>query len=241
MNIFLNGRYLGGKEMRNLQYEDMEEQVNFLADEITRKEIDKEKEHKKIIYFMIKRFADILFCLLVSVIAIPITMIACIAVVLESKGPAIFKQERLGRDGKPFMLYKIRSMCSNAEEKCGATWAAKNDSRVTRVGKFIRKTKIDELPQLLNIIKGDMSIVGPRPEREVFYEEFERGIAPGFRRRLIAKPGLTGYAQINGGYDLSPSEKLRLDMKYINNISLLEDFKIIFKTVFVIISGKGSR
>jgi lipopolysaccharide/colanic/teichoic acid biosynthesis glycosyltransferase len=227
--------------MQGLQYEARSVQVNSLEGEIAEQEITKEKDNKGIIYYFLKRFMDILLCSLAIIAAVPIIIIACAAVVIESEGLPIFKQERLGKNGNPFMLYKIRSMYNNAEEKCGAKWAEKNDPRVTKVGKFIRKTRIDELPQLLNIIKGDMSIVGPRPEREAFYDKFEKGIAPGYRRRLLIKPGLTGYAQINGGYDLSPQEKLRLDMKYINDKSLLEDFKIIIKTTCIVINGNGAR
>ena len=125
-------------------------------------------------------------------------------------------------------------------EKNGPQWADKNDVRVTNIGKFIRKTRIDELPQLYNILKGDMAIVGPRPERAVFTYEFEKSI-PGFTNRLQVKPGLTGLAQVNGGYDLTPSEKLNLDLRYIEERNFRKDLKIILKTVLVVFTGHGSR
>ncbi len=116
----------------------------------------------------------------------------------------------------------------------------KNDPRITKIGLFIRKTRIDELPQLFNILKGEMSLVGPRPERPIFTEKFEREI-PGFKTRLEVKPGLTGWAQVNGGYEITPKEKLKLDIYYINHASIILDFKIIIKTVRVVITGDGAR
>ncbi|MEC1525879.1 sugar transferase [Neobacillus niacini] len=187
----------------------------------------------------IKRIIDIVIALIGLIITAPILLITSIFVVLDSPGPVLFAQERVGLRGKYFMIYKIRSMVTDAE-KNGATWAAKNDPRVTTVGKFIRKTRIDELPQLWNVLKGDMSIVGPRPEIPKFTIQFNEEI-PGFVNRLSVKPGLTGWAQINGGYDLTPAQKLEKDMIYINNISLLLDIKIIFKTFFIVFNGKGAR
>lgn len=116
----------------------------------------------------------------------------------------------------------------------------KDDPRVTKVGSFIRKTRIDELPQLINVLKGEMSLIGPRPERPVFTQQFNEEIS-GFEKRLIVKPGITGWAQVNGGYDISPEEKLSLDIYYIRNLSILTDIKIIFKTVKVVITGDGAR
>jgi lipopolysaccharide/colanic/teichoic acid biosynthesis glycosyltransferase len=130
-------------------------------------------------------------------------------------------------------------MCLNAEET-GIQWAQKNDSRVTKVGRFIRKTRLDELPQLINVLKGDMSIVGPRPERPYFVEEFSRNI-PKFNERLVVRPGITGWSQINGGYELSPEEKLHKDLFYINNQSILLDMRIIFKTIKIILTFEGAR
>jgi lipopolysaccharide/colanic/teichoic acid biosynthesis glycosyltransferase len=162
---------------------------------------------------------DILFSLIGLIVSIPIIVAVVALIKLESEGPAIYTQERVGKNGKLFDIFKLRSMCLNAE-KDGIQWAQKNDSRVTKVGRFIRKTRLDELPQLINVLKGDMSIVGPRPERPYFVEEFSRNI-PKFNERLVVRPGITGWSQINGGYELSPEEKLHKDLFYINNQSIL--------------------
>ena len=190
-------------------------------------------------YLVFKRIVDIIIGIIGCIIASPIILITCILVRLESKGNPIYAQKRVGFGNKEFNIYKIRSMVSNAETS-GAKWATKNDSRVTAIGKFIRMTRIDELPQFFNILRGDMTIIGPRQEREVFYREFEKTI-PNFRDRLMIKPGLTGYAQVNGGYDVSPKEKLELDLYYIENISIGLDLKIILKTIGVVFSGEGAR
>ena len=166
-------------------------------------------------------------------------MIAGIFIKLEDKGPILYKQERLGKHGKEFYVYKLRSMRTDAE-KFGAQWAEKDDPRVTKVGKFIRKTRIDEIPQLFNIFKGDMGIIGPRPERPGFTKEFEETYGH-FVYRLAIKPGLTGWAQVNGGYEIDPGEKLKYDIYYIKNRSLLLDIKIVFMTVKVIFTGDGAR
>lgn len=195
-------------------------------------------EEKKL-YELTKRIFDVVFSLIGLIFAMPIGIIVCIFVFIETPGNPIFKQKRCGKNGQSFTLYKIRSMRLDAE-KNGAVWAAKNDSRVTKVGSFIRKTRIDEIPQLFNIIKGDMSIVGPRPERLVFYKEFEKTI-PGFSKRLAVIPGLTGHAQVNGGYDLGPREKLKYDMEYIGKRDIIMDFKIIIKTAKIVFTGEGAR
>lgn len=194
---------------------------------------------RKVVYEVLKRILDVLGSLAGSVVAIPLIIIFSILVRIETPGCPIYVQGRLGQDGKSFKILKIRSMRTDAE-KNGAQWATESDDRVTAVGKFIRKTRIDELPQLLNILVGHMSIVGPRPEREFFYKEFDKTV-PGFRQRLLVKPGLTGWAQVNGGYENSPSEKLEHDLYYIKNRSLWLDFKIVFATVAVIFTGDGAR
>ena len=190
-------------------------------------------------YPYIKRILDILLVMLALPIAIPIILIFAIFIKLETPGPAFFLQERVGLHGKYFKVIKLRSMELNAE-KNGAQWATKNDPRVTKVGAFIRKTRIDELPQLFNVLKGDMSLIGPRPERPVFTAQFNEEI-PGFIDRLQVKPGITGWAQVNGGYDITPREKLELDRYYINNMSFWLDLKIILKTIKVCITGDGAR
>ena len=167
-------------------------------------------------------------------------MLVTMAVIkIESSGPAVFKQERLGLDGRAFVIYKFRSMRLDAE-KYGPAWAAKEDKRTTRTGRFLRKYRIDELPQLVNILRGDMSFVGPRPEREYFYEIFSRKI-PDFTARLAVKPGLTGLAQVNGGYDIGPAEKLKYDKEYIRKFSFKTDLSIVFNTVSVVLRGTGAR
>lgn len=193
----------------------------------------------KPVFCAFKRMFDFFasFCAL-AVLLIPMGIIALV-IRIDSRGPSIYKQERLGMNGKPFMLYKFRSMVEDAEAD-GARWAEKNDARVTRCGRFLRKTRLDELPQLINIIKGDMSIVGPRPEREIFYNEFDKYIE-GFRTRLMVKPGLTGLAQVKGGYELLPEEKIIYDIEYIKKRSFIFDMKIIFTTVKVVFNHKGAR
>ena len=169
---------------------------------------------------------------------IPMALIALL-IKLDSKGPVIFRQERLGKDGKPFTMLKFRSMYDDAEQN-GPQWAEKEDDRCTKIGCFLRKTRLDELPQFWNILKGDMSLVGPRPERAYFYDEFETYIH-GFRNRLAVRPGLTGWAQVNGGYDLSPEEKIVYDMEYIKGRSIRMDLACIFKTVRLVFTHEGAR
>lgn len=199
-----------------------------------------EKQKTNVTYYpYIKRLLDIILSLAALPVAIPVIILFAIIIKLETPGPAFFLQERVGLHGKYFKVIKLRSMGVNAE-KNGAQWAAKNDPRVTRVGAFIRKTRIDELPQLFNVLKGDMSLIGPRPERPMFTAQFNEEI-PGFIDRLQVKPGITGWAQVNGGYDISPREKLELDRYYIHNMSFWLDLKIILKTIKVCLTGDGAR
>lgn len=190
-------------------------------------------------FLVFKRIFDILGSLFLLLITLPIILSAIILIYIESPGSVIYKQRRLGYRNQEFWIYKLRSMGIDAE-KFGAQWAIPEDPRITRVGKVIRMTRIDELPQLVNVIKGDMSLVGPRPERKVFVEEF---IAdnPEFKLRTMVKPGLTGLAQVNGGYDLKAHEKLMKDLYYIKHCSIKMDLKILIKTVKVIITGEGAR
>lgn len=195
--------------------------------------------NSKVYYDFVKRLADIIICSIALIFFTPIIIMACIAVVLTSKGSPIFNQERMGLWGKKFKIYKIRSMYIDAEANGKPQLAKVNDQRITPVGRFIRKTRIDELPQLINVIKGDMSIIGPRPEREFFYQEYSKTL-PEFYNRLQVKPGITGLAQVSAGYDISPEEKLKYDMEYIQYRNFLFDIKIIFKTLLVMATGKGA-
>ncbi|RBT41349.1 sugar transferase [Enterococcus gallinarum] len=196
-------------------------------------------KNKKIVYRISKQIFDILFSIVIGITVFPIVFVFCILILIESPGSPIYQQKRVGLKGKEFTLYKLRSMRNNAEIN-GAQWADKNDKRITGIGKFIRKTRIDELPQLINVFKGEMSFIGPRPERKIFIDEFLKTI-PDFNDRLLVKPGLTGWAQVNGGYEITPQEKLELDMYYIENRSFLLDLKIIFKTIKIIFTGEGAR
>ncbi len=190
-------------------------------------------------YILVKRGIGIILSILGLILTMPIMLLTILFIVIETPGNPFFVQERVGKNGKIFKVIKLRSMRLEAE-KNGAQWAMKGDSRVTKVGYFIRKTRIDELPQLINVLAGDMSLIGPRPERPMFTEQFEQEI-PGFKNRLVVKPGLTGWAQVNGGYDITPKEKLKLDVYYINNVSPLLDVKIIVKTVRIVFTGEGAR
>jgi lipopolysaccharide/colanic/teichoic acid biosynthesis glycosyltransferase len=161
-------------------------------------------------------------------------MLFCaIAIKLEDGGSVFYKQVRLTKDGKKFEIIKFRSMVENAEEQ-GIQLATDNDSRITKVGKVLRKYRLDEIPQLINILKGDMSIIGPRPERPELTEEYEKTM-PEFGFRLHVKAGLTGYAQVTGKYDTTPYDKLKMDLMYIENYSALLDLRIIFMTIKIIL------
>ncbi|PRT13807.1 capsular biosynthesis protein [Bacillus thuringiensis] len=197
------------------------------------------QEKPSILNRSVKRLFDIIFSIILLLLTIPIMLFFCIMITLETSGAPFYFQERLGINGKKFNVFKLRSMVKDAEIN-GPQWAKEHDSRITKVGLFIRKTRIDELPQLLNILRGDMSFVGPRPEREFFYNEFDAYI-PEFKDRLMVKPGLTGWAQINGGYNLDPKEKLRLDMEYIEMKTIRMDIRILCKTVLIVLNGNGAR
>ncbi|KRL04574.1 sugar transferase [Liquorilactobacillus oeni] len=191
-------------------------------------------------YLLLKRTFDVVLCSFLLFTVLPLIGLTMLFIRLESSGKVIYSQNRVGYMGHIFKIYKLRSMVSNAEKDGKAVWAVKNDVRITRVGRFIRKTRIDELPQLLNVIRGDMSLIGPRPERPEFTEKFSLEY-PGFEQRLRVKPGLTGFAQINGGYELNPQKKATLDMKYINTLNFKFDLKIFVETFKIIFTGDGAR
>lgn len=192
---------------------------------------------------LLKRFSDIAISVSMLILLAPVFIVTAVLIKLESKGPIIFSQERVGENRKPYMVHKFRSMVKDAEEKSGPVWAQKNDARVTRVGKFIRKWRVDELPQIWNVLKGEMSFVGPRPEREFFVNGLEY-IIPYYRERFAIKPGLTGWAQVNYPYGASvqdATEKLNYDLFYMKNMSLLLDFVVIIRTVKTVLFGQGAR
>jgi lipopolysaccharide/colanic/teichoic acid biosynthesis glycosyltransferase len=193
----------------------------------------------KKIYFYCKQAIDILFSIFVLFWLSPLLFLIMISIKLDSPGPVFFLQERIGRDGKPFKIIKFRTMFVDAERN-GPKWADKNDNRITKVGHYLRKYRLDELPQLLNVIRNEMAIIGPRPERQYFIQQFEKSI-PNFNKRLCVKPGITGLAQINGGYELTPKEKLEKDLLYIDTCSFLVDLKIVLKSIPVILFAKGWR
>ena len=198
-------------------------------------------------YEKIKRFFDICLSSAALVVLSPLLLVIAILIYLEDKGPVIYSQTRIGKDGRAFKLYKFRSMCVDADEKLkdlqelnerdGPVFKIKNDPRVTKVGKFIRKTCIDELPQLVNIIKGDMSIVGPRPPLPNEVEQYNSYQ----KQRLLVVPGLTCYWQIQKGEETTFDELVELDLKYIKERSILLDFRLILLTFKVILSGKGAE
>ncbi len=194
------------------------------------------KPIKGINYFL-QRFFDIIFSLIAMFLFLPFGIIFAILIIADSHGSIFFKQIRIGRHGKPFKLLKFRTMVKNAEKLSGPKWAEKNDKRITRIGKFLRRTSIDEIPQLFNVLIGKMSMVGPRPERPYFIEKHSvlKGI------RMLVKPGITGLAQINGRYELTPEEKFGYDLHFINHFSIFTYFLILIKTLIIIILGKGVR
>lgn len=190
-------------------------------------------------YCFAKRAFDLISCsLALVVLAIPMAIIA-IKIKTESPGPAIYAQRRVGKDGEIFNVFKFRSMYVDAEAK-GARWAQGDDPRITPFGQFMRRKRIDEIPQFWNVVTGKMSLIGPRPERPAFCEEFEKRIH-GWRYRTKVRPGLSGLAQVSGGYDLLPREKVVLDLEYIESRSVVLDLKIILKTLGVMKTGKGAR
>ena len=217
----------------------------------------------------IKRSIDILGACVGLLLASPLFLVLPILIKLDSPGPVFYKQLRVGHNrrrkqrrdadvsnlgrsnrdrrqqnihGRPFEVIKFRTMVADAEKKCGAVWATKNDPRITRLGNFMRKTRMDEIPQFINILLGHMSLVGPRPERPVFVEELSEKVE-NYKKRLDVKPGLTGLAQVENGYDSSVASvvrKVQYDLQYIQRWSVWQDVKIMMKTVLVVVTGKGA-
>lgn len=191
----------------------------------------------------IKRIMDIAVSSAVLVLGAPAWIAVAAVVRLTSSGPAVFKQERIGRNGKPFVMMKFRSMYEDAEKHTGPQWATEDDPRITPVGKFLRKTRLDEIPQFINVLKGEMSLVGPRPERAYFIEQLRKEI-PWYVRRIKMKPGITGWAQVKHKYDESiedVKQKVLYDLYYFENMSIVLDLKIILRTVMVVFTGKGAH
>lgn len=255
------GEYLSRKE----GFEPLAEDIASQADVI---QIEAEKRIGSAIGA--KRVFDIVVASIALALASPVMLAAALAIRLDSRGSIFFKQERIGLNrrrgerrrsrtatdanarcdadrrkeinaGRPFMIYKFRTMVQDAE-KGGPKLACENDPRITRVGRFMRKTRIDEIPQFINVIRGDMSFIGPRPERSFYINQVKREV-PEFTMRLMVKPGITGLAQVENGYTKTIGEmkgKLFYDLKYIANLSLTQEIRILFKTVYVVVTGKGA-
>ncbi|MCF0149559.1 MAG: sugar transferase [Clostridium sp.] len=205
-----------------------------------------EKKEDKVLYSIFKRLLDILGSLIGLTLLSPILIVIGILIKLESKGPIIFSQKRVGLNKKEFKMYKLRSMVCNAEElkdnlkdkneMSGPMFKIKDDPRITKIGKFIRKTSIDELPQLINVLKGDMSLVGPRPSLPNEVKEFE----PWMLKRFEIKPGLTCYWQVMGRNSIGFEEWMKLDIRYVHERSFVLDIKLIFKTFFVLFGDNNA-
>ncbi len=200
--------------------------------------IDTQSAHESLYESAVKRVLDIVIAVIALVLLSPLVLIAAIIVKLESPGPVIFRQVRVGQYGQLFTMFKLRSMKADAE-KDGAVWATEKDNRVTKVGQFLRNSRLDEAPQLLNVIAGQMSLVGPRPERPEFTEQLEKGI-PFFVHRLMVKPGITGWAQINAAYAASEADsetKLSYDLYYVKMLSFAMDLRILLRTISSFTNG----
>jgi exopolysaccharide biosynthesis polyprenyl glycosylphosphotransferase len=191
----------------------------------------------------IKRLMDITVSIAVLALGAPVWLLVAAVIKLTSPGPVVYNQLRVGRNGKNYTMYKFRSMYQDAEKRSGPTWASENDPRITPVGRFIRKTRLDEIPQFYNVLKGEMSLVGPRPERPFFVEQLKLEI-PWYVRRIKMKPGITGWAQVKHKYDASiedVKQKVMYDLYYFENMSITLDIKIILRTFWVVFTGKGAH
>lgn len=209
--------------------------------------IDIKKDiENKILDNILKRMIDIVFSFIGIILLLPVYIAIIIAIKLDSKGPAIFKQIRIGKNSKPFTIYKFRTMVVDAESKRKTEidfknidnfiFQSKNDSRVTRIGRFLRSSSLDELPQLFNVLIGNMSLVGPRPEIPEVVKHYPKS----YKQRLLVLPGITGLAQVSGRGEIELGKTVYYDLTYIKNFSIILDFKIIFRTIFSVIKGKGA-
>ncbi len=192
---------------------------------------------------LLKRLFDVVFAVIGLFMSLPIMPFIALAVKVDSPGPLLFKQRRVGEWERPFVLYKFRTMRTDAESETGPVWTQKNDCRVTKIGNILRKFRLDEIPQIINVLKGDMSFIGPRPERPEFVGKLKE-IIPYFSERHCVKPGITGWAQIKYSYGASVEdaiEKLKFDLFYVKNLSLYLDLLIIFETIKVVLFGRGGR
>ncbi|HIA30670.1 MAG TPA: lipid carrier--UDP-N-acetylgalactosaminyltransferase [Candidatus Marinimicrobia bacterium] len=189
----------------------------------------------------VKVISDVVFAIVLLIIGLPLWFFIACVIKLDSKGPVFFKQVRLGKNNEKYTLIKFRTMIENAEIETGPVWTDKKDPRITFVGKWLRRFYLDEVPQLFNVLKGEMSIIGPRPERPYFAEQLVKKY-PSYLDRLSVKPGLTGWAQINQSYDISiedVGQKLKYDFYYIENLNFIFDLQIMIKTILVVLLGKG--
>ena len=191
-------------------------------------------------YAAAKRLIDVLVALVAIVVASPIILAAAVAIAARDGRPVFYSQERVGRGMKPFRMHKLRTMVRDAEDDSGPVLAEENDARVTPAGRVLRRYRIDEIPQLVNILKGEMSFVGPRPERPYFVEQYTAE-TPGYRERFNVKPGVTGLAQVSGGYATTPERKLKYDLIYMYHQTLAMDAQIVAETLRVVLTGRGAR
>jgi exopolysaccharide biosynthesis polyprenyl glycosylphosphotransferase len=188
-----------------------------------------------------KRLLDITAALAIILLGLPFWLVLALIIKLDSRGPIFYRQARVGRDGRVFTIIKFRTMVQNAEQLTGPKWAEKDDPRITSAGRFMRKWRLDEFPQFINVLRGEMSLVGPRPERPYFVEKLKKEV-PFYMRRLKVQPGITGWAQVKGSYDNTiedVKQKLQYDFFYVENMSLAMDFKILLNTIYVMLAGKG--
>jgi exopolysaccharide biosynthesis polyprenyl glycosylphosphotransferase len=194
-------------------------------------------------YFLAKRAIDIVGATIGLILLSPLLILTAILIKLTSPGPVVYSQVRVGKDGKHFNIYKFRTMRVDAEKHTGPVWASKNDNRITPIGAFLRKTRIDEIPQFVNVLHGDMSLVGPRPERPMFVEKLKTQISD-YEKRLNVKPGITGMAQVLHRYDETLADvrkKIKYDILYMKNVCFWTDIRIILRTFGVVFTGSGAK